>query len=174
MNKNIILRSDGTGNGAAKRHKTNVWCLYDTLDLHQDDQVAFYDNGVGSQEFFTIPTYWRSLRLGPEKKHSRTLQVSLHRNYKADDKIYLFGFSRSAFTVRMLAGMIDYCGVYTDYLDEQHLDQVTRDNYNAFRSHFKTRLLIHGLRTFTGKTKPVHTQHTSDIEFIGVWDTVDA
>ena len=32
MNKNIILLSDGTGNGAAKRNKTNVWRLYDALD----------------------------------------------------------------------------------------------------------------------------------------------
>ena len=33
--KKIVLLSDGTGNGAAKRHKTNVWRLYDALDLNR-------------------------------------------------------------------------------------------------------------------------------------------
>ena len=32
--KNIVLLSDGTGNGSAKKNKTNVWRLYDELDLH--------------------------------------------------------------------------------------------------------------------------------------------
>ena len=50
MSKNIILLSDGTGNGAAKRNKTNVWRLYDALDLHREDQVAFYDDGVGAHK----------------------------------------------------------------------------------------------------------------------------
>ena len=49
--KKIVLLSDGTGNGAAKRHKTNVGRLYDALDLHRGNQIAMYDDGVGSQEF---------------------------------------------------------------------------------------------------------------------------
>ena len=49
--KKIVLFSDGTGNSAAKRHRTNVWRLYQALDVHPDDQIAFYDDGVGSQEF---------------------------------------------------------------------------------------------------------------------------
>lgn len=49
--KKIVLLSDGTGNGAAKRHKTNVWRLYHALDLHRGDQIAMYDDGVGSQQF---------------------------------------------------------------------------------------------------------------------------
>ena len=44
--KNIVLLSDGTGNGAAKRHKTDVWRLYNALNLHCDDQIANYDEGV--------------------------------------------------------------------------------------------------------------------------------
>ena len=49
--KKIVLLSDGTGNGAAKRHKTIVWRLYSALDLHRDEQIAMNDDGVGSQEF---------------------------------------------------------------------------------------------------------------------------
>ncbi len=175
MGKNIILLSDGTGNGAAKRNKTNVWRLYDALDLHREDQVAFYDDGVGSQEFLPFKLIGGIFGWGL-KRNVRELYKFLCRNYKDGDKIYLFGFSRGAFTVRMLAGMIDYCGLYTDYSkDEQKLDQVVRDNYNAFRSRFKTGLLTLGLRIFFGKKKPEKsTLHTPVIEFIGVWDTVDA
>ena len=173
MKKNIILLSDGTGNGTAKRHKTSVWRLYDALDLHCIDQVAFYDDGVGSQEFLPFKLLGGVFGWGL-KRNVRKLYKFLCRNYKAGDRIYLFGFSRGAFTVRMLAGMIDYCGVYTDYTDEQDLHQVALDNYNAFRSSFKTGQLTRGLRIFLGKTEAVHTPHTPDIEFIGVWDTVDA
>jgi hypothetical protein len=46
--RNIVLLSDGTGNSAAKLNKTNVWRLYQALDLRGDDQIAFYDSGVGT------------------------------------------------------------------------------------------------------------------------------
>jgi hypothetical protein len=55
--KNIILLSDGTGNSSAKLFKTNVWRVYQALDLadpkdpEQPRQFAFYDNGVGSSSF---------------------------------------------------------------------------------------------------------------------------
>lgn len=173
MSKNIILLSDGTGNGAAKRNKTNVWRLYDALDLHREDQVAFYDDGVGSQEFLPLKIIGGAVGWGL-KRNVRELYKFLCRNYREGDRIYLFGFSRGAFTVRMLAGMIVYCGVYTEYKNEQGLHRATVANYNAFRSRFKTGLLTRGLRTFFGKTTPVPTRYKPDIEFVGVYDTVDA
>ena len=173
MSKNIILLSDGTGNGAAKRNKTNVWRLYDALDLHREDQVAFYDDGVGAQEFLPFKLLGGAFGWGL-KKNIRELYKFLCHTYIPGDRIYLFGFSRGAFTVRVLAGMIAYCGVYKDFDDESKLDQATRDNYNAFRSHFKKGMLTQWLRTYFGKTEPVPTEHHPDIAFIGVWDTVDA
>ena len=173
MKKNIILLSDGTGNGAAKRNKTNVWRLFDVLDLHRDDQVAFYDDGVGSQEFLPFKLLGGAFGWGL-KRNVRELYKFLCRNYNEGDRIYLFGFSRGAFTVRMLAGMIDYCGVYNDSNDEQILDEVARHNYNAFRSSFGTGLLTKIVRIFFGKKKPIETKQMPHIEFIGVWDTVDA
>lgn len=173
MGKNIILLSDGTGNGAAKRHKTNVWRLYDALDLHREDQVAFYDDGVGAQEFLPFKLLGGAFGWGL-KKNIRELYKFLCHNYKPGDNIYLFGFSRGAFTVRVLAGMIAYCGVYKEFDDESELDQATRDNYNAFRSHFKKGMLTQWLRTYFGKTESVPTEHHPNIAFIGVWDTVDA
>ena len=49
--RNIILLSDGTGNSAGKSNKTNVWRLYQALDLSNGRQIAFYDDGVGTSGF---------------------------------------------------------------------------------------------------------------------------
>ncbi|NOR25581.1 MAG: hypothetical protein GQ542_14575 [Desulforhopalus sp.] len=174
MSRNIILLSDGTGNGAAKRNKTNVWRLYDALDLHRDDQIAYYDDGVGSQEFLPFKLLGGAFGWGL-KKNIRELYKFLCHNYKPGDRLYLFGFSRGAFTVRMLAGMIDFCGIYKiDHYDEHELDKAAKNNYNAFRSHFKTGLLTSLVRKKFGRTEPLPTEHKPKIEFIGVWDTVDA
>jgi len=52
MSKNIVLLSDGTGNSSSKIFKTNVWRLFQALDLTDPNkQVAFYDDGVGTSSF---------------------------------------------------------------------------------------------------------------------------
>src|SRR5688500_18648722 len=50
--KSIILFSDGTGNSSAKLFKTNVWRMYEAVDLGPSaegkrDQISYYDDGVG-------------------------------------------------------------------------------------------------------------------------------
>ncbi len=173
MHRKIILLSDGTGNGAAKQNKTNVWRLYDALDLHRDDQFAFYDDGVGSQEFLPLKLLGGAFGYGL-KRNVRRLYKFLCHNYRPGDRIYMFGFSRGAFTIRMLTGMIDYCGICTDFSSEQKLDQIARHNYNAFRSQFKSGFLTRLIRLRFGATEPHPTEHKPDIEFLGLWDTVDA
>lgn len=111
MSKNIILLSDGTGNGAAKRNKTNVRRLYEALDLHRVDQVAFYDDGVGSQEFLPLKIIGGAVGWGL-KRNVRELYKFLCRNYREGDRIYLFGFSRGAFTV--CAGLYEKRNLYGD------------------------------------------------------------
>src|SRR3954463_12817146 len=54
--KSIILLSDGTGNSSGKLFKTNVWRMYEAIDLGPSppgmrDQIAYYDNGVGTSTF---------------------------------------------------------------------------------------------------------------------------
>ena len=52
MSKNIVLLSDGTGNSSATILKTNVWRLYQALDLTDPErQIAYYDDGVGTSSF---------------------------------------------------------------------------------------------------------------------------
>ena len=52
MSKNIVLLSDGTGNSSSSVFKTNVWRLFQILDLRDPErQIAFYDDGVGTSSF---------------------------------------------------------------------------------------------------------------------------
>ena len=182
--KKIVLLSDGTGNSAAKRHKTNVWRLYNALDLHRNDQIAMYDDGVGSQQFLLFKLLGGAFGWGL-KRNVIELYKFLCRNY-ADgdtggepDRIYLFGFSRGAFTVRVLTGLIDRCGLCTDFGSERELHATARANYAIYREKNKgmrlsrlfprvrDRALIKDRSRFKTAVRP-------KIEFIGVWDTVDA
>ena len=172
--KNICVFSDGTGNGAAKRHGTNVWRLYQALDVHRDDQIACYDDGVGSQEFLPLKLLGGAFGFGL-KTNVLELYKFLCRNYDEGDRIYLFGFSRGAFTVRTLAGMIHECGLYTGCPDDEELDSRAEKNYHLFRTHFKQTWLSRRYGEYIGvEMVPEEGTVFPDIEFIGVWDTVDA
>jgi uncharacterized protein (DUF2235 family) len=51
MPRRIVLLSDGTGNSSASFWRTNVWRMFFALDLSSNDQVACYDDGVGTSSF---------------------------------------------------------------------------------------------------------------------------
>ena len=173
--KNIVLLSDGTGNGAAKRHRTNVWRLYHALDVHRDYQIAFYDDGVGSQQFWLFKILGGVFGWGL-KNNVIGLYKALCRTYKTEDndKIYLFGFSRGAFTVRMLAGMIECCGLYTTYEDEDDLRNTALGNFDFYRFKSNRGWLTWPFRRLLRKRPSENGNVTPEIEFIGVWDTVEA
>jgi uncharacterized protein (DUF2235 family) len=188
MPKNIVLLSDGTGNAASSPFKTNVWRLYQALDIGPPaqpgdrNQVAFYDNGVGTETFKPLAM----LGLGVET-NVKNLYTFLCRNYEDGDKIYLFGFSRGAFTVRLLAGLILRCGVVANAPSDAELNERVKAAYTEYtrdkaRRATKTRLLPF-VRLLIGDWREGYdTDHVEftfdqtfpDIEFIGVWDTVDA
>ena len=106
MAKNIVLLSDGTGNSAAKLFKTNVWRLYQALDLSRPEkQIAFYNDGVGTSSFKPLAILGGAFGWGL-KRNIIDIYAFLCRNYEPGDRIYCFGFSRGAFTVRVLAGLI--------------------------------------------------------------------
>src|SRR5262244_2019316 len=88
MAKNIILLSDGTGNSAAKLQKTNVWRVYDALDLSRDDQLAEYDDGVGTSSLRPLALLGSAFGVGLAR-NVRHLYAFLSRNYRGpDDKVY--------------------------------------------------------------------------------------
>ncbi|MGI9450626.1 MAG: DUF2235 domain-containing protein, partial [Geminicoccaceae bacterium] len=113
--RNIVLFSDGTGNSSVSAQKSNVWRLYQALDLNPDAQgscrqLAFYDDGVGTQGFKPLRLLGGAFGWGLSR-NVRQLYENLCRHYRPGDRIYIFGFSRGAFTARVLAHFISRCGI---------------------------------------------------------------
>lgn len=111
MPKNIVLLSDGTGNSSAQLLKTNVWRVYESLQLKNPSvQVACYDDGVGTSSFKPLALLGGAVGIGLRGNVLRLYRF-LCEYYDPGDRIFLFGFSRGAFTVRVLAGLICNQGI---------------------------------------------------------------
>jgi uncharacterized protein (DUF2235 family) len=116
--KNIVICSDGTGNAGGQGYSTNVWQIYNAIDIngHREDpqkipeQVAFHDDGVGTESWKPIKAVGGAFGFGLSR-NIRQLYTVLVKNFNPGDRIYLFGFSRGAFTVRSLAGLIASQGI---------------------------------------------------------------
>jgi uncharacterized protein (DUF2235 family) len=188
--KRIILLSDGTGNAAAKVWRSNVWRLFEALDLTKPSQVAIYDDGVGTASFRPLALAGGALGWGL-KRNVIDLYAFLCRNYAKDAKIFGFGFSRGAFTIRVVIGLVVNQGVIstakaTSEADLQRLARAAYRRYRAEKFHsivhiegpfrwlrdrlvsVKDRLL--GRKPYD-KTKNIQLE---SIRFLGLWDTVAA
>jgi uncharacterized protein (DUF2235 family) len=188
MARNIVLLSDGTGNSAAKLFKTNVWRLYGALDVSDPDrQVAYYDNGVGTSSFRPLAVFGGIFGFGL-KRNVLDLYRFACRSYRRGDRIFGFGFSRGAFTTRIVAGLIARQGLVPYTGNEAQLSRDALAAYRAFRKRFNvTGGLVDPLRRLRDWTSrlwrhlrrlpqfnPDAQIHPDTIQFLGVWDTVAA
>jgi uncharacterized protein (DUF2235 family) len=106
LGRKIVLLSDGTGNSAAKVWRTNVWRVFESIDLSTSDQIAAYDDGVGTSSFKPLAIFGGAFGYGL-KRNVIDLYKFACRNYRSpEDEIFAFGFSRGAFTIRVVIGLI--------------------------------------------------------------------
>jgi uncharacterized protein (DUF2235 family) len=119
--KNIAVCCDGTGNEISE-NISNVLKLYRMLrktGRTEPPQVVFYDPGVGT---LARPDPWTKLRQDAVTILGLATGYGLDDNvltayrflidaYEEGDQIFLFGFSRGAYTVRVLAGLIHRVGL---------------------------------------------------------------
>lgn len=185
--KNIILSTDGTGNSGGKNFGTNVWRLHTAIDrsnLEGCKQVSFYHDGVGTQDNKAIKVLSGAFGWGL-KRTIVELYVFLVNNYSNGDRIYLFGFSRGAYTVRLLAGMITSCGILNRkaFHGKSDIDvyKEVESVYKAYKNILKLKKcydldssdLVEEIETLKSKLNK-NRYCDAVIKFIGVWDTVDA
>ena len=192
--RDLIVLSDGTSNSASKPFKTNVWRLYQALNLRDGSQVAVFGDGVGNSSIKFLRVIGLALGFGVKRNVHNLYKFLCHNYREADleqkrdaDRIWMFGFSRGAFTVRVLAGLIDSQGLVT-FKTESELNQNAIAAYRAYRAEaFKTKIpwvragrairdkLIHLWRKATGgKQYDKDSNRKVRIHFMGVWDTVAA
>ncbi|MEJ2594363.1 MAG: DUF2235 domain-containing protein [bacterium] len=162
--KNIIICCDGTGNEYSE-NLTNVVHTY-AVAKQNEHQVAFYDPGVGTggweyeeESGLLKAKSDQATGYGLQKNVVDAYKILMDK-YEEGDKIFLFGFSRGAFTVRSLGGMLYKCGLLRH--DNENLVEYAAKIYNTSGNAE----LARGFRKTFGRSCPVH--------FIGVWDTVES
>jgi uncharacterized protein (DUF2235 family) len=172
--KRIAIFCDGTWNTPDKLKdgkpcQTNVVKMANALSPASTDgkkQVLYYDAGIGSEGNMIKRVFDGATGTGISENILKVYRF-LIQNYEPGDELFLFGFSRGAFTVRSLAGLIRNSGI----LKISNSDQGHRA-YKIYRSRkpeFQPREVE---ATLFRKTFAV--EETTRIKFIGVWDTVGA
>ncbi len=168
MPKRIVICCDGTGN-EIKENQSNVLKFYRVLK-EDKDQIAFYDPGIGT---ISNSGSWASIKnkskgvFGLATGYGLDANVLaayrfLVRNYNKGDEVYLFGFSRGAHTVRVLAGLINLVGVLQRH--QEHLCSYALTAYKQSSSKDKFEI--------AWRVQEVLDTQRATIRFLGCWDTV--
>jgi len=171
MPKRLVIFCDGTWNAPDQAHNgtacpTNIAKLAAAVtqkDSSGKPQRIYYHRGVG-----TGPWYDRlaggafGVGLSDNIRHVYRFLIE---EFEPDDELFLFGFSRGAYTARSLVGLIRNSGL----LRREHSDRI-HDAYALYRSrrsetHPRQREAVLFRRSFS---------HEPPIHFLGVWDTVGA
>lgn len=172
--KRIITCSDGTWNHPGEKFKgvevkTNVRRIYEYIaaqDLTDPnrpiDQVKFYDAGVGTSKLKSVNIFQGITGEGLDK-NIRDAYEFIARNYQPGDEIYLFGFSRGAYTARSVAGFIRNSGLLKQWDDDR-----AKEAFDLYRDRSDdttpdSEQMVQFKKAFC---------HEPRIRLIGVWDTV--
>lgn len=173
MKKRWIICADGTWNKPEQIDQgipspTNVTKLAAAVlpcDSNGIPQTVFYHSGVGERGNAWDHLFGGALGAGLSK-NIIDLYLCLVLNYSPGDEIFMFGFSRGAYTVRSLAGLIRNSGLLKDnhVIKYQYAYQLYRDRTQD--THPAEQLSLDFRKNFSWPD--------FNIKFIGVWDTVGA
>ncbi len=169
MSKRIVVCSDGTWLTPEHTDEgviapSNVYKMASAimpLALDGKPQVVFYDKGVGTSwglDRLTGGAFGRGLFTNVQDAYRFIVN-----NYAEEDEIYLFGFSRGAYTVRSTAGLIRKCGLLYKIEADKFLDA-----YLLYRKKDPTPDTPEAIAFRHAYAREIR------IKFIGVWDTVGA
>jgi uncharacterized protein (DUF2235 family) len=169
MAKRLVVCCDGTWDVPDNVHHgvaapTNVAKLALAVTTGgASGQELFYEAGVGTtpDERILGGAFGYGL-----SRNVRNCYRFLAQKYEPDDELFLFGFSRGAYTARSLAGLIRNCGI----LQQEHVDQVDE----AFAFYRDRTSQTHPSALASQIFRKMYSHPEGEIHFIGVWDTVGA
>ena len=166
--KNIVVCCDGTGNEYGTNN-TNVVTAYELAE-EGAHQCRYYDPGVGTGGW-VYEEDGGTLRAAMDQATGHGLRKNVEDAYRFlmpvhedGDRVFLFGFSRGAFTVRSLAGMLHCCGLLRP--TASNLVEYASKRYHQKDAGKDDAAVDAGFRATFARPCPVH--------FIGVWDTVES
>jgi hypothetical protein len=175
--KNIVICCDGTWNTPDQMEQgipvpTNVVRIFNAVadvDGTGTPQHKYYHPGVG-----TSGSWWdKAIEGGTGRGLDRNI-MSAYRElcdyYESGDRIFLFGFSRGAYTVRSLCGLVAKCGLLdTSGLKEPQIwERIERVFQQGYRRRTEDQ------HSWRGVNWAFHQLPEKSIHFLGVWDTVGA
>lgn len=166
--KHLVICCDGTWNKATEEDKiTNIVRISRVITPRSEDgkihQIVYYDSGVGTDgkgDAISGGVYGAGM-----DKNVLDAFAFLVNNYEPADKLYFFGFSRGAYTVRSLVGLINNAGL----LKKEHAAKLS-EAYALYRSLDP---LDHPHGTNAEEFRRMYSREVS-IHFLGVFDTVGA
>lgn len=181
--KKLIVCCDGTGNEISE-NISNVLKLYRALrktDKTEPYQVVFYDPGVGT---LARPDPWRKILQNAYTVFGLATGYGLDdnvlaayeflvENYEEDDEIYLFGFSRGAHSVRVLAALIHKIGLLSP--QQQNLAGAALTAYKQYSTGVEEEEWSEEPATQDDQGAQfarIVSSRWPTIRFLGVWDTV--
>jgi len=169
MNKRIVICADGTWNRPEKKpgkdQPSNVLRLARAIKpfgRQRIPQQVFYDWGVGS---YHDPVIGGATGKGLHKNVMDDYRFIVQ-NYSPGDELFLFGFSRGAYTVRSLCGLINNCGIL-----KRPDAGLIQSAFNCYKNSRKDHA-PQGRVSVEFRNRYSHSE--SRITFVGVWDTVGA
>jgi uncharacterized protein (DUF2235 family) len=182
VNKRLIVCADGTWNDEDRAGApTNVAKMHAALETHYvegTNQWVYYHSGVGTKwgERLRGGAFGRGIN-----KNIRECYEFLVDHYEYGDELYFFGFSRGAYTVRSLTGLLRNSGIVKDR-------SAIRQALALYRSrdldrHPAAPVAISFRRRYAKQARAGDGQqggddnpfaYSPDVKFIGVWDTVGA
>ena len=175
--RQLIVLCDGTNNSVdAGGLGTNVLQLARCFNLQDTQQKVFYDPGVGSAANAPGATWADKFKQRVERikglafgdgvfDNIAQAYVFLMREYQIGDEIYIFGFSRGAFTARGVVGMVNQFGLLPPHLDNQLPLLLNIYFAGAGEKRNQAAAGIKQISVPNDRSKVV-------VHFIGVWDTV--
>ena len=186
--KRLVICFDGTWNRLDARYSTNVVIIAESVVPFARDKVAqviFYDEGVGTGK-------WEHFRggvfgIGLVQNLADAYRFLIF-NFTPGDQIYIFGFSRGAFTARSFAGLLSNCGI----LQREHAGKIKEAiaNYQErktnsleyvekmmrFRNEFCPHVCVSQAEDeWREKNVPSYgpgSRPVLEVSYLGVWDTV--
>ena len=176
QSKKIIICCDGTGNKPSNGEASNV---YDLVELLKDkeNQIVFYDTGLGTEYApgkqtgmakFINRTYGLAFAVGLQQ-NIKDAYGFLVDHYEPGDKIYIFGFSRGAYTARAVIGMVHQMGL----LKKTGKNLI---HYAASAYMKQGKIPWADLKSFQSRLcqydENSKRKFEIPIEYVGLWDTV--
>ncbi|SEO92734.1 Uncharacterized alpha/beta hydrolase domain [Salinihabitans flavidus] len=154
----IIL--DGTMSTLEPGQETNAGQTYRLLQEMGAQVSLYYEAGVQWSDWRTTPAVMMGRGINRQIRRAYGFLAS---RYRPGDRIFLIGYSRGAFAVRSLAGVIDRVGL----LQARH---ATERNIRQVYRHYESAPQGDAARDFAR----LYCHHHVEIEMVGVWDTVKA